>query len=127
MLFYDLSVIEQASLGSSKRFIGLLYRHYTNSIPKTFSHAASAPKGTVTGHSFLLNPQDFFKDYTTDLNHKIQYLKLSARRDYSMYKLYGYKGLHRSFFPDLNYDAIKHNPLLTITKTDIFFKYEETK
>ncbi len=46
-------------------------------------------------------------------------------RNYLLYKQYKYKALETSFYPDLNWNAIKHNPLLIITQAEIKFKYEE--
>ena len=78
----------------------------------------------LVGHSYLLNPKEFFEDKTTDIIFRVQYLKLAGMRDYSLYKQYKYIGLQTSFFPDLAYDNIKHNPLLIIKPTEILFKYE---
>lgn len=75
----------------------------------------------------MLNPEAFFRDKSTDILYKIQYLKLLAKRDYLLYKAYKYSALQLSYFPDINLKAIKHNPLLIITDKEIKFKYEELK
>lgn len=79
---------------------------------------------SLVGHSYLLNPKEFFEDKSTDIIFRVQYLKLAGMRDYGLYKQYKYIGLQTSFFPDLAYDNIKHNPLLIIKPTEILFKYE---
>ncbi len=79
---------------------------------------------SLVGHSYLLNPKEFFEDKSTDIIFRVQYLKLAGMRDYGLYKQYKYTGLQTSFFPDLAYDNIKHNPLLIIKPTEILFKYE---
>jgi len=104
----------------------MLYYHWKKDIPLRPDNIRLRSKKPLHGTSYLLNPEKLFSDKTTDLLFKSQYIKLTARRDYSLYKEYGYKGLHRSFFPDLNIPAIKNNPLLRITDTEILFKYEET-
>lgn len=82
-------------------------------------------KKSLAGSSFLLNPDDFFKDKTTDTRHLVQYLILAARRDYTQYKYYGIKYLDLSYYGDLNLKILESNPLLEITNKHIKFKYEE--
>ena len=123
-LFFNLNTLEEQSCNDSTKFMRMLYLHYAKQPLNKYnkSHFSKVP---LHGSSFLLNPHDLFNDYSTDVLFKIQYIKLAGRRDYGLYKQYGYKGLQTSFFPDLAFDAIKHNPLLTITPTQITFKYEE--
>jgi hypothetical protein len=78
----------------------------------------------MVGSSFLLNPEPLFKS-NVDVLYIMQYIKLAAKRDYSLYKYYGVKSLPLSYFPDINLGVIKTNPLLKITPTEIFFEYEE--
>lgn len=77
----------------------------------------------LAGHSFLLDAASLFSD-TSDIAYKAQYIRLAGRRDYSLYKLYRVTYLDLSYFKDIDLDAIKHNPLLTITQNKIYFKYE---
>lgn len=125
MLFFNLDILEEQSSCDSNKFLTLLKFHYDKkTIPNKWDKYKPS-KIPLHGHSYLLNPVDFFNDKSTDILYKVQYVKLAARRDYSLYKLYKYKALQTSFFPDLNYDAIRSNPLLKITPTEITFKYEE--
>lgn len=82
-------------------------------------------KPLLPGTSFLINPDKLFKDKITDPVYIAQYIKLAAKRDMTLYKLYGVTSLLTSYFIDLNIDNIKHNPLLKITDTEIQFKHEE--
>lgn len=79
------------------------------------------------GESFLLNPDNLFNDRSTDPLFVYQYITLAARRDYAMYILYGAKYLDLSYYPDLQLDKIKYNPLLKIAGNKLHFKYEETQ
>ena len=100
--------------------------HYNKRTMPTNAYEKIPPaRVSLSGHSFLINPLPFFKDKTTDIIYKIQYLKLAAMRDYLLYKQYKYKALQTSFYPDLNRAAISHNPLLKVTQSEILFKYEE--
>lgn len=79
----------------------------------------------LTGNSFLLKPELLLNDKTTDILYVYQYVLLAARRDYSLYKLFGEKSLPLSYFPDINLSSIRTNPLLNVTNSEIKFKYEE--
>ena len=102
----------------------MLHLYWDKSIPLRKSNMALRSRVPLVGHSYLLNPKEFFEDKTTDIIFRVQYLKLAGMRDYGLYKQYKYIGLQTSFFPDLAYDNIKHNPLLIIKPTEILFKYE---
>ncbi len=104
--------------------MSMLEYHWSKKIPKNRFTKLLPSKVSLAGHSYLLNPKDLFEDKGTDILYKLQYVKLAARRDYMLYKQHKYKALQTSFFPDLNYDAIKSNPLLKITQSEISFLYE---
>ena len=123
-LFFNLETLEAQSCNTTQ-FLSMLEFHYTKRLPANRFTKLKPSKVSLAGNSFLLNPLDFFKDNTTDPIFKLQYIKLAARRDYNLYKQYKYKALQTSYFPDIQYSSIKHNPLLIITPTEISFKYEE--
>ena len=123
-LFFNLDTLEEQSCNDSVKFIGMLWYHYSKRLPTRYSKVKPS-KVSLTGNSFLLFPEPLFID-NTDILYKVQYIKLAARRDWNLYKQYKYKSLQTSYFPDLNYDAIRSNPLLKITPTEITFKYEES-
>ncbi len=122
-LFFNLQTLESQSNNDSNKFMAMLEYHYSKRLPSKYSKYKPS-KVSLVGGSYLLNPLDLFNDKSTDILFKIQYIKLAGRRDYSLYKLYRYKALQLSYYPDIMLDAIKHNPLLNITQSEILFKYE---
>lgn len=126
ILFFNLKILEEQSCNNPKDFVSMLRYHYTKEIPRS-KYASKPSKVNLQGDSYLLNPQDLFDDKNTDILYVVQYIKLAGRRDFMMYKEYGYKALNRSYYPDLLYDNIKHNSLLKITDKEVLFKYEELK
>ena len=82
-------------------------------------------RSRMVGQSFLLNPDELLNDRRTDPSYIVQYIKLAARRDYAMYKLYNITYLDLSYYPDIDRSKISHNPLLSIAGEKLFFKYEE--
>ena len=102
----------------------MLEYHYNKKLPNSWAKYKPS-KVPLAGTSFLLYPYPLFQDKVTDILYKLQYVKLAARRDYTFYKEYKCSALQTSYFPDLNYEAISSNPLLIITKSEIYFKYEE--
>lgn len=120
-----MQLLEEQAKTDNNKLLALLLHHYNGkTIPNKYDKYPPS-RVSLVGHSFLLNPRDFFLDKNTDILYKVQYLKLAAMRDYMLYKMYKYKALQTSFYPDLNHDGIKHNPLLQITPTEINFKYEK--
>jgi hypothetical protein len=124
-LFFDINKLEEQSGNDTKLFLNMLYFHWNKAIPLNKSNKFLRSKVSLIGNSYLLNPQDLFSDQFTDELFKVQYIKLAGRRDYSLYRMHKYCRLPTSYFPDLIYDSIKHNPLLEITQKEILFKYEE--
>lgn len=123
-LLFNLSLLESESQCDSKTLVELLRLHYNKkTIPRNFR--SRKPLKNLLGTSFLLNPASLFNDKSTDVIFKAQYIRLAGRRDYANYKYYGHKHLDLSFFLDIDIDAIKHNPLLTITENKVYFKYED--
>lgn len=125
LLFFDLEALEKQSNNDPQKMIALLEYHANKNLPLKKSKYKPS-KVSLFGHCFLVNFNGLLLDKNTDILFKIQYIKLAAKRDYTLYKLYLYKNLQLSFYPDINYDSIKQNPLLNITKTEIQFKYEDT-
>ena len=122
-VFFNLQTLEAQSCNDSNKFMAMLEYHYSKKLPSKYSKYKPS-KVSLTGNSYLLNPVDLFNDKSTDILYKLQYVKLAGRREYSLYKLYKSKSLQLSYYPDIIYDAIKHNPLLQITQSEILFKYE---
>lgn len=122
-VFFNLQTLEAQSCNDSNKFMAMLEYHYSKKLPSKYSKYKPS-KVSLSGNSYLLNPVDLFNDKSTDILYKLQYVKLAGRREYSLYKLYKSKSLQLSYYPDIIYDAIKHNPLLEITQSEILFKYE---
>jgi hypothetical protein len=125
-LFFNIDVLEKETDGDSQYLIVALERWYNkHTIPINARQKYKPLKKSLSGSSFLLNPDKFFKDRNTDVIFRAQYLKLAARRDYTLYKLYGLRTLDLSFFPNINLQLIEANPLLSIIKNNLHFKYED--
>jgi hypothetical protein len=124
-LFFDLQTLETKTRSDSVKLVEVLRLHYLGKTAPKNARDLVKPLNKLVGTSFLLNAKALFEDKTTDIAYKAQYIKLAGRRDYLLYKLYGYKHLDLSYFLDINVKIIQHNPLLTITENKIYFKYEE--
>lgn len=121
-LFFNLDLLETETNCDPKLMLSMLERHFSKKlIPKNNRDKITC--ANLAGHSFLLNAQPLFSE-TCDIAHKAQYIRLAGRRDYSLYKLYRVVYLDLSYFKDIDLDALKHNPLLTITDNKIYFKHE---
>lgn len=119
-LFFNLDTLEKTAR-TSVEFISLLGNHYHKRLP-----TRKEPRKAVSlkGESFILNPEPLFST-KVDSGYVVQYIKLAAKRDYGLYKHYGTKSLLLSYYPDINLEAIKTNPLLVITDSEIHFLYED--
>jgi hypothetical protein len=122
-LFFSLENLEAESGSDPYKFLLYLRNFYYKRPPKS---AHQIPRRNLSGNSFILNPKPILADRPiTDVEFIVQYVKLAARRDYTYYKHFGIKTLPLSYFPDINYNAIKYNPLFKIENNQLFFYYEE--
>jgi hypothetical protein len=122
-LLFNLDYLEKVSKKNTLSLISILERFYKKeTIPRRGQTRFSADK--LKGTSFLTNPKDLFSDKSTDPVYIAQYIRLAARRSYTMYKLYNFTQLDLSFYPDLDVHKISHNPLLKIANNTIHFKLE---
>lgn len=118
-LFFDLDKLELHSKNDPRRFIDLLRTKHLGLLYLRY-------KVNLSGTSFILNPEPLFDGVSNqDIYYTIQYIKLAAKRDYTLYKEYQCRSLILSYYPDLYISNIKTNPLLKITKTEVLFIYEE--
>lgn len=115
---FSLDKLLKLSKGNSNNIIKNLQEYYTAKKNKTFI------KHNLSGSEWIINPEPLFYRQEVDVGFRVQYILLAARRDFYLYRTYGNKSLLLSYFPDLEMEKIKHNPLLTITETEIKFKYE---
>jgi hypothetical protein len=123
-LFFNIEKLERETKAHPEYLVQALYYWYKNIVLPRRSNDPMKPLGNLHGSSFLLNPNDFFKD-KTDINWKAQYIRLAGRRDLFIFNQYGIKTLDLGIFPDIDISAIKHNPLLEIASDKIHFKYED--
>ena len=122
-LFFDIEKLETAAASDIDKFLALLEFHYNGKvIPKTSRTSVRPVK--LAGSSFILNPAPLFKPSKIDKLYIVQYIKLAARRDFMMYKLYRQATLDLTFFPDLNTNLIRGNPILAVEANTLVFQYE---
>lgn len=121
--FFNLENLEKESCNNSTTFMNILDTIFYKKLPSK-RKGIKPIKLNMHGSSFILNLEPLLKLSTVDTSHIVQYVKLCGKRDYSMYKMFGVKTLDLSYYPDINLKAIKSNPLLQITKSEIHFKYE---
>lgn len=118
MILFNLEKLVKLSKGNPTKILKNLQDYY---IAKKKNYI---PRYALRGESWILNPEPLFSRIDVDIGFRVQYILLAARRDRYLYNTYGTKTLLLSYFPDLDIDKIKYNPLLTITKSEIHFKYE---
>jgi hypothetical protein len=124
-LFFNLNLLETKTNCDPIKLVENLKLHFIRkTIPKN-QYYKIKPIFNLKGNSFLIKPAALFADKNTDIVYKAQYIRLAGRRDYAIYKHYGHKYLDLSYFSDLDLNAIKSNPLITIKDNKIYFKYEE--
>ncbi len=117
-IFFNLDLLLKKSKNNPTTLVNLLKTYFDEKTNKRYISI------NFSGRSFLLNPKDLFHSTENDI-YKAQYIILAAKRDYFLYRTYGVRSLQLSYFPDLDVEKIKHNPLITISKTDIKLKFEE--
>jgi hypothetical protein len=126
ILFFNLDLLETKTANNPDYMCVALFKLYKGIKVPTHSRNKYPPIPLLgVGSGFLLNPEDFFNDYSTDVIYKAQYIKLAGRRDFTLYRTLGIKYLDLSYYPDILLDNIRTNPLLKIANNTIKFKYEE--
>ena len=122
MLFFNLAQLQLAANGNSTTLVKELKQYFLYRNKKLNGYYL--PKYSLFGGtSFLINPKELFNDSALDV-YKAQYIILAGKRDLNLYKEYKVATLDLSFFPDLQVEKIKNNPLLDIKQQQIKFKYE---
>lgn len=125
ILIFNLNKLETFAGDNDVKLIWLLYKWYRDKdcIPRKGDKFVLI-KPLTGGSSFLTNPEPLLLDKITDPIYIAQYIKLAGRRDLFMYKQYRVTQLDISFFPDINLENIKYNPLIQVSGNKIHFKYE---
>ena len=122
-LFFSLEKLEKQADGNDPKFMQILWDHHQRKLLKrpTLNKVRYKP---INGSSYLLNPQPLFNQ-NIDIAYVVQYVKLAARRDYTLFTLFQQIALDLSYFPDLDVMAVGRNPLLIVKTKHIQFKSEE--
>lgn len=120
-MFFNIHALESVASDNSEKFIALLEYHYRGAI--IAKKKAKYRPIRLIGNSFLLNPAPIFNS-NDSLNHKVQYIRLAARRDYTLYKHYNIAYLDLSFFPDIDTNKLVGNNIVRIVGDRVEFKYE---
>lgn len=124
LIKYDWSVLKAYDIRTICQYIHLL----EYGILKNKSYYDSCSKisiRSINKNSFILNPKSLLKDKDSRIYHK-EYLYLASLRNYAEYLLSGEVGLRISILNalDINIEHLHNNPLLTITSSSVYFKYE---
>lgn len=122
-LFFDIQKLEKQAKGSDLKFLEILENHYQISSLKKSSFKKFK---SINGTSYLLNPQALFTlSRSIDISYIVQYVRLASKRLYNDYAMFNEIGLNITFYPDIDLNLLKYNPLLKITNKYIYFKFEE--
>lgn len=119
-MFFDLNKLQKQSKGDPHVMVKMLENFFYRKYPKNSKDIKNFSKVSLHGDSFILNPEALFNS-KVDINYKVQYIILAAKRDYTFYKLYSVEYLDLSYFPDLNLDKIKYNPLIRVDGNKLIF------
>lgn len=122
-IFFNEELLQELSCNDPLKYLALLEYHTHGNLAKNKYAKYKPSTKSLTGLSFLLYPEPLFKT-TVDPLYKIQYIKAAAKRAYTLYKYHKILSLPLSYYPELNLAAAKSNPLLTVTNTELKFKYE---
>lgn len=122
--FFNILLLEQYAVNDSDKFMALFKYHVNNSIPISKYTKYKPSPVSLNGSSFIINSAPLFDSNNIDILHKVQYVRLCARRDFGLYKAYSIISLDLSLFPDIDIKKLKTNPLLEIVGNQINFKYE---
>lgn len=124
-LFFNINALEEQAGTDPQKLIALLkYHHKGIRVVNKYSKYKPSKK-SLSGNSFILNPNPVLYNTEHDVAHIAQYIKLAGRRDLLLYRTHGFIGLDTTFYPDLIIENIRQNPLLTISNQILNFKFEE--
>jgi hypothetical protein len=105
--------------------LSLLEAYCTRTKPRLYISKKALVPPKIHGDSWLIHPYRLISSQSAEDAYKYQYLALASKRDYTLYLTYKVAHLPISFFPDIQLEKIRFNPLLTISNNNIHFKYEE--
>ncbi len=105
------------------KLLKVIENYYYKRIPKNYLDRKNFFNGSLKGTSYLLNPLGLFNS-KTDSAYKVQYLALAGRRDFMLHAEYGISYLDLSFWPDIDLNKLKGNPLIEVKNNQIHFLLE---
>ena len=120
--FFDLATFEKLCQENILYALNVLDKASRKRIGKTDKETKDIQK-LSQGSSFILNIHSLINVKANTID-KAQYVKLAGRRDYFLYKQTGLKDLLISYYPDVHYNNLKYNQLLSINNETIKFKFE---
>lgn len=120
--FFDLETFEKLCQKDVVYAINVLEKASKKRIGKTPKETKDI-RAVSNGNSFILNIKPLLANKYSPID-KAQYIKLAGRRDYFLYRQTGLKDLLISYYPDVLYDNLKYNQLLSINTETIKFKFE---
>lgn len=123
MLFFNFEKLEKLAKGDLAYAFSMLETFITKRKPVLYPNKKYSIDLNLSGKSWLLNPTTLLRSNVEDA-YKYQYLILASKRDYTLYLTYKLTSLPISYFPDLDLDKIRFNPLLSVHDNNIHFKYE---
>jgi hypothetical protein len=123
MLFYNFEKLDKLAQGDLTYAFSLLETFIIKRKPILYPSKKYNIDLNLSGKSWLLNPTALLSCTVEDA-YKYQYLILASKRDYTLYLTYKLTSLPISYFPDLDLDKIRFNPLLRVQDNNIHFKYE---
>lgn len=120
-MFFDIEALRKQANDDPALMLKMLENWYYNKIPKNERDRKNFSKVHLSGDSWIKEPKRLFFS-KVDPIYKYQYLILCSKRNHLDYRLYGIEYLDLSYFPDLNINKIKGNPLLEVKDNKLHFK-----
>lgn len=120
-LFFSLEKLERISKGSDLAFLKNLETYFNI---KCKGYPKYGNFKSLAGNAYLLNAQPLF-NITIDPAYIVQYVRLAARRDYTHLALFNSISLDISFYPEIDFNKLRGNPLLTLKQNQLHFKFED--
>lgn len=122
-MFFDMKTLHIESENRPELMLKMLENYFYNRIPKNKADRVNFSAKNLIGDSFILSPARLFFS-KVDVNYKVQYIILAAKRDYMFYRIYAVTYLDLSYFPDLDINKIRGNPLMEVINNKLYFKLE---
>lgn len=120
-MFFDIDILTKQCKGDSITMLKMLENYYFKKIPRSSKDVYGFAKVRLKGYTWLPNPEKLFSS-KADIRYKRQYLILRSKVNILMINEYGLDILDLSFYPDIDKESIRHNPLIEIKNNVLYFK-----